>query len=591
MNNENNNDVYREDSSFNNQGIVDSPDQTEPVDQQQTQFPSANRRQNNFGNIAQGLPGKLRNNENNPALGGTKNNNTNNNPAKGQKKPNNNNQNKKDGLGDKNNNQNKNNNNNNKKRNPLPGGGTNKKDDRRGNQPGPKKDNDNNKKSPLAGMNPFARRREMLKSRFGMGRDKKESGNTGTNSGTLAGTTKSTGTKLVKFLFKYKYLAVGAAAILLMGMLFIIIISALSGVFGAISNSSSEYCEGDSYDLSVLDDPKPSYTYTGVFQIKWSKSSAQYKTLTENETYADEEGFLRSGDAYFIALGSYFGIEQDGKKKLVMGTKYSIKLKNGTEFIGILGDAKADQHTTTSSQHAQHITDKSVIEFEMACGSTIDPKAYGFKFKGSHRSSCGGMQSAINKKFNGEIESISLYDESGESCQEYSGTADGGGDFPIRTSYFSQANMDRIFKASKAAKAAKASYPWECPTYAKMRAVEILLDAKNISEEYRKKAIAAINGTTGNGGEWWAPNNPGLRKFAYDSTCTKPKAGSIISWKSNSIYGHVGIIEAVKGDKVIVTDGYRKSHFNYHELTVNGAAHIYGYKKCYGITYLFEYKG
>lgn len=57
-----------------------------------------------------------------------------------------------------------------------------------------------------------------------------------------------------------------------------------------------------------------------------------------------------------------------------MGTKYSIKLKNGTEFIGILGDAKADQHTTTSSQHAQHITDKSVIEFEMACGSTIDPK-------------------------------------------------------------------------------------------------------------------------------------------------------------------------------------------------------------------------
>lgn len=181
MNNENNNDVYREDNSFNNQGIVDSPDQTEPVEQQQTQFPSANRRQNNFGNIAQGLPGKLRNNENNPALGGPKNNNTNNNPAKGQKKPNNNNQNKKDGLGDKNNNQNKNNNNNNnnKKRNPLPGGGTNKKDDRRGNQPGPKKDNDNNKKSPVAGMNPFTRRREMLKSRFGTGRDKKESGTGG----------------------------------------------------------------------------------------------------------------------------------------------------------------------------------------------------------------------------------------------------------------------------------------------------------------------------------------------------------------------------------------------------------------------------
>ncbi len=176
MNNENNNDVYREDNSFNNQGIVDSPDQIEPVDQQQTQFPSANRRQNNFGNIAQGLPEKLRNNENNPGLGLPKHKNNNNNPAKGQKKPNNNNQNKKDGLGDKNkNNQNKNKgqNNKNQKRNPLPGGGTNKKDDRRDKRPDQNK-NDNNKKSPLGAMNPFTRRREMQKSRFGMGRDKEE---------------------------------------------------------------------------------------------------------------------------------------------------------------------------------------------------------------------------------------------------------------------------------------------------------------------------------------------------------------------------------------------------------------------------------
>lgn len=180
MNNENNNDIYQEDNGFNNQGIVDSPDTTQPVEQQ-TQLPRAGKGGSNFGNIAQGLPGKLRNNENNPGLGLPKHKNNNNNPAKGQKKPNNNNQNKKDGLGDKNkNNQNKNKgqNNKNQKRNPLPGGGTNKKDDRRDKRPDQNK-NDNNKKSPLGAMNPFTRRREMQKSRFGMGRDKESGSSAG----------------------------------------------------------------------------------------------------------------------------------------------------------------------------------------------------------------------------------------------------------------------------------------------------------------------------------------------------------------------------------------------------------------------------
>ena len=179
MNNENNNDIYQEDNGFNNQGIVDSPDTTQPVEQQ-TQLPRAGKGGSNFGNIAQGLPGQIKNKENNPGLGLPKHKNNNNNPAKGQQKPEN--KNKKDGLGDKNkkNDQNKNKgqNNKNQKRNPLPGGGTNKKDDRRDKRPDQNK-NDNNKKSPLGAMNPFTRRREMQKSRFGMGRNKESGSSAG----------------------------------------------------------------------------------------------------------------------------------------------------------------------------------------------------------------------------------------------------------------------------------------------------------------------------------------------------------------------------------------------------------------------------
>ena len=590
MNNENNNDIYQEDNGFNNQGIVDSPDTTQPVEQQ-TQFPSAAGEMSKLGNMAQGLPGQLRKLKNNPALGLP--NKKNKKDQEGDKNKDNKNKNNENNKNNPNNNNKENKNNN--ERNPLPGG-TNKKDNSKENQN--KKNNEKNnkqkknKKGVLGALNPNSIKRGIA-SRIGMGLKNKESGSEETSSTQTKMPLKINGSKIVNFFLKYKAFAFGAAAFVLISILFVALISALSGIFESAIDSSSSYCGGDSYDLSVLDDPKVSYTYTGAFAVTWSPKSNQLKTLKENNTYMDEDGFLRSGDAYFIALGSYFGIEKDGKKELVMGTKYLIKLKNGTEFVGILADAKSDKDTTESSKHAQHNKDKSVIEFEMACGGATDPKKDGFNFKGEYLKKCdtAALQKKINSKFSGEIESISLNDDSGASCETTSGLSGGSGDFPIRTKYFTDAEMERIFKASKAARTAKKLHPWECPTYARMRAVEILLDAKNISDEYRNKAIAAINGTTGNGGDWWAPHNSGLKNFGYDTSCTKPKSGSIISWKSNSIYGHVGIIEAVKGDKVIVTDGYNKSHFNKHELTVNGAAHIYGYKKCYGITYLFEYKG
>lgn len=597
MNNENNNDIYQEDNGFNNQGIVDSPDTTEPVEQQ-TQLPRAGRGGSNFGNIAQGLPGQLKNKENNPGLGlpkhknDPKQQNNQNNPATGQNQSKDN----KNGLENNKNNQNKNTpqkspgtNQQSNNKSPLPGTVPNKNSNNKEKQQEQKK-KDNKNKKPLSAMNPFARRKEMLKSKFGIGKNK-ESGK-----GVTAPNLNEIGEKgILKKILKIPMPAkIILPIIILLSLLFLILLSALFASLHSSLNGSSGYCGGDSYDLSVLDDPKPSYTYTGAFAVKWSKSSAQYKTLTEASTYADEDGFLRSGDAYFIALGSYFGIEQDGKKKLVMGTKYLIKLKNGTEFVGILGDAKADQHTTESSKHAQHITDKSVVEFEMACGSKIVPKDYGFNFSGNYKTSCDGMQQNINKKFSGEIESISLNDDSGASCTQMSGLS-GGGAFPIRTQWFTSSDRERIFAKCKGCKAQWNFSNTTCVTYAKLRAAEIIMTATNVDDNYKNKAINTISNTHGNGGWWSGTNNQNLRKFNYDSTCNYPKAGSLISWAGNGARcgggycGHVGIIEAVNGNNVTITDGYKGSPFNTHNWTISQMKQKYG--GCRGITYLFEYKG
>lgn len=557
------------DTSFNNQGI-------EPVDNRDASLPNTTSELTKFG---KGLASGVKNGMN-----------AKNNLALGLKKPNN-----KADLGKK---DKKDNNPSNDKNNPATGQKNDDKNKEGNKKPNQKTPNLNNKKTGnnkgldkavKAIPHPAARAAALAGSKLGIGKNKKDDNNNA-EAQNLNQTVKSfnvLGMKLTPIQIR---IAVSASIIIILVFAFLIFLAILNGTIAGIAiGTSDEYCGGETYDLSVLDNQNVSYTYTGAFDFNWGKNTNQYKNFASLKTYADEDGFLRSGNAYLIALGSYFGIEEDGKKKLVMGTEYLIKLKNGTEFVGILADAKADKHTTESSQHAQHYKDRSVVEFEMACGDNIVPVEYGFNFTGEYNKSCSGAQSAINKKFSGEIESISLLDSSGETCVFENGQ------FPIRTKYFSQSDMNKIFAASPASRTQKQYYPFECVTYAKLRAVEILLTATNISDDYRKKAIKAINDNRGNGGDWHAGykgNSANLYKFNNDPTCTKPKTGSIISWQSGSVYGHVGIIEAVEGDKAIITDGYKASPFNYHEVSVNQVATLGGrYGKCYGITYLFEYKG
>jgi hypothetical protein len=90
--------------------------------------------------------------------------------------------------------------------------------------------------------------------------------------------------------------------------------------------------------------------------VVWTQSQ-QWKF---NQTMTtDDEGFRRSGDAYSVALGSFYGTK--------IGTKYKITFldTNGTPFVvnAVLGECKSDRDTDPMHQYAANAGD--VIEFVM----------------------------------------------------------------------------------------------------------------------------------------------------------------------------------------------------------------------------------
>ena len=140
-----NNDLNLTDNGFDNQGIVDAPN-----DQETSQLPSTNQKNlPGTHNLAKGLPKSPSRNKNTPALG-VPNKTNQQNPAKGQKKPEHKKQ--QNGL------ENKKNHNDDGNRNPLPGGRTNQKDDRKAKKPEQSKAN-NIKKGPSGIQNGHNRRK------------------------------------------------------------------------------------------------------------------------------------------------------------------------------------------------------------------------------------------------------------------------------------------------------------------------------------------------------------------------------------------------------------------------------------------------
>ena len=389
--------------------------------------------------------------------------------------------------------------------------------------------------------------------------------------------------KLIKIFkalpFSIKMVILGLLIFIILLLLFLTIFIVLNG--DENGSGSDDYCVDNKFDISDLKNTS-SKTYTGVFEWRWDRQVVMKPMYEKVETYIDEDGFLRTGNDYIIALGTYFG-----KRK---GTRYLITLENGTSFTAMLGDTKADIHTDPTNRF--HEIDGSVLEFEMGCGTKIDPVSYGFKFKGKKPVACVPDQenARIRKKFPGNVKSIQLvkgYD-----------TCNTNGEFTTRKKEPSRSDINKVIKLAPSI----ANRPkYECVWYVMIRSVEIINSASNLTKEQKKAAISDLNRTYGNAWQYFPTINNGLKNFGYDETCTKPKAGSIVTQQTGVAFcsdgpfgycGHVMIIESVnsKSKKAVVTDGYnaggymkwRRRTLTFDQINVN---------KCKGYTYLLDYKG
>lgn len=95
-------------------------------------------------------------------------------------------------------------------------------------------------------------------------------------------------------------------------------------------------------------------------EISNFKSYMDYRMITcgaqlelQKQAYTDANGCRKVGNYFCIALGSYYGSE--------IGAKYRIHLSDGTSFLGILADQKADKDTNATNQYT--IYNRDIIEF------------------------------------------------------------------------------------------------------------------------------------------------------------------------------------------------------------------------------------
>jgi hypothetical protein len=82
-----------------------------------------------------------------------------------------------------------------------------------------------------------------------------------------------------------------------------------------------------------------------------SRKSKQWQIQTQ--AYTDHNGLRKIGDAYLVALGSYYGT--------TLGKQYQVVLVNGNAFQIVMCDLKKDEHTDSKNQAT--ISDGSILEF------------------------------------------------------------------------------------------------------------------------------------------------------------------------------------------------------------------------------------
>lgn len=482
---------------------------------------------------------------------------------------------------------------NNKNRNPIPGiinkvnrknkNANNKENNSNNNKGGlNKKENDSNQES---SKNPFKKQDNELK--------QAESQSEGAQ---LFNQIKKIAKKLIKFL-----IFLGPIGIVIFIILFIIIlIVVILGGSEAYGSSFGSYCTGRNFDISDIADISSPKTYTGVFEWAWDKTSGQYKFYEETPTYIDEDGFLRTGEDYIIALGEYFGTEK--------GTRYIIEMESGQTFTASLGDTKSRNDPLMDETLRYHKSGDyaNILEFEMGCGTVIDPVEYGFNFSGESPEACGDVNEVnkiISDKFPGNVKSIRLLQDD-SNCNF-------NGQFVERTTsiYTDRAALDTIFSI---APGARANYDplglrYQCVTYAKLRAIEILNTNTILSSEQKEKAINQIEIAQGNGWAWTVDSNSNLQGFSFDKTCTDFRAGSIIAFSGSGANctgsgspetggvkcGHVAIIESVdyENNTFTISDSWDALKGSWHSVEYNMEDVDSYYGGCRGITHLLSYIG
>ncbi len=482
---------------------------------------------------------------------------------------------------------------NNKNRNPIPGiinkvnrknkNANNKENNSNNNKGGlNKKENDSNQES---SKNPFKKQDNELK--------QAESQSEGAQ---LFNQIKKIAKKLIKFL-----IFLGPIGIVIFIILFIIIlIVVILGGSEAYGSSFGSYCTGRNFDISDIADISSPKTYTGVFEWAWDKTSGQYKFYEETPTYIDEDGFLRTGEDYIIALGEYFGTEK--------GTRYIIEMESGQTFTASLGDTKSRNDPLMDETLRYHKSGDyaNILEFEMGCGTVIDPVEYGFNFSGESPEACGDVNEVnkiISDKFPGNVKSIRLLQDD-SNCNF-------NGQFVERTTsiYTDRAALDTIFSI---APGARANYDplglrYQCVTYAKLRAIEILNTNTILSSEQKEKAINQIEIAQGNGWAWTVDSNSNLQGFSFDKTCTDFRAGSIIAFSGSGANctgsgspetggvkcGHVAIIESVdyENNTFTISDSWDALKGSWHSVEYNMEDVDSYYGGCRGITHLLSYTG
>lgn len=413
----------------------------------------------------------------------------------------------------------------------------------------------------------------------------------------------SPATKGIKSLWRKIPMGIRVQIILIGGAvagLFLLFLILLTVFMGASDNAyGSVYCAGQEFDISDITVDTSTKTYTGVFDFAWDRTSGQYQFYKEQPTYIDEDGFLRSGEDYLIALGQYFGTKK--------GTRYLITLEDGTSFTAALADSKSKKDTLMDPSFKFHWTDAShkyanILEFEMGCGTVIDPVSYGFNFSGKKPVACKSVNevnAVIRKKFPGNVASIQLL-ESDETCNF-------NGQFQTRNTsiYSDRKALNLLFKVAPGTKINYDYDRYTCVTYAKLRAAEIVYTATNYTDKQRKSALAKISDAQGNGWMWTVPDilNTDFSGFSFDKSCTNFQPGSIIAFSGSGascgsggspetgLCGHVAIIESVdtQKKKVKLSDSYNPRGWGMQEYTYKDLKNAFG--GCRGVTYLLSYNG